>query len=178
MNSRPTHGFTLVELMIVIVLVAIGATLAAPSFTKMVARKRVEGVAAELATDFHYAKSEAVARNTPVRVTFVNSKCYVVHQESLTVTTCTTTGSGLIKTRELDADSTASLSPGNSLTYVSFEPVRGVATNDSSPAGDATVNVTSSVGSWNLRSIVTPLGRVQTCSPSGAGQIVGYSACT
>lgn len=177
MSARSNRGFTLIELMIVVALVAIVATLAAPSFTKMLSRKRVEGVTAELATDFQYAKSEAVARNTEVRVTFVDNRCYVIHEASLVVSTCVTSGTGLLKTMQLDAGSTASLSPNNSLTYVGFEPVRGVATNDSSPAGDASINITSSVGSWTLRALVTPLGRVQTCSPSGTGQIPGYSAC-
>lgn len=178
MSIRSHRGFTLIELMIVIALVAIVATLAAPSFTNMLARKRVEGVTAELATDFQYAKSEAVGRNADVRVTFVDSKCYVIHRTSLAVSTCVTTGTGLLKTMQLDAESTASIAPNNGLSYVSFEPVRGVATNDASPAGDASINVTSSVGSWTLRSIVTPLGRVQTCTPSGTGQVPGYAACS
>ena len=59
MRYRHHYGFTLVELMIVVALVAILLALAAPSFRETIARNRLEGVAGELSTDFQYARSEA-----------------------------------------------------------------------------------------------------------------------
>ena len=94
-------GFTLIELLVVVALAAIILTLAAPSFTSTLARKRLEGVASELATDIQYARSEAAQRNVPVRVT-IGTNCYVITAQPTTGTpsslctqaTASTIGSG------------------------------------------------------------------------------------
>jgi len=168
------QGFTLVELMIVIAILAVIATLAAPSFTRMMAKKRVEGIASELVTDLQYARSEAVQRNTTVRVTF-GTGCYVIHTRGFAGSaSCSQTGpsalSGLyqeLKTVQVPSGSTASLSP-NGITFIEFDAMRGSVT----PAGSINVNSTS--GEWQLRAIVSAVGRVRTCSPNSS--VAGYSS--
>ena len=61
-------GFTLTELMIVVALIAIFATLAVPNMGGMIARQRVQGQAAEIANAFTFAHNEAVRRGKPVFV--------------------------------------------------------------------------------------------------------------
>ena len=61
-------GFTLVELLIVIVLFAIVATIAIPNFAPLVANNRVAAAANDLLGTLQYARSEAVKLNTPVSV--------------------------------------------------------------------------------------------------------------
>ena len=173
------RGFTLVELMVAVAIAAILTTLAAPSFSSFLARKRLEGVFTELATDVQYARSEAVQRNAPVRVTF-GTGCYSIHTIGSTATSCTQasgislgTGAAEIKTVRLDSGSALSISPNNSLTFIEFDSVRGMATwNGGASAGS--VNVTSSAGSWQLRASVSPVGRTQTCSPNGT--VGGFSS--
>lgn len=60
-------GFTLVELLVVVVIVALGATLAAPSATDMIANRRVQAAAQSILDGLNTARAEAVRRNTPVR---------------------------------------------------------------------------------------------------------------
>lgn len=186
MNNRPFRGgrgFTMVELMIAVAIIAIVLTLAAPSFTGFMAKKRVEGVLAELSTDLQYARSEAVARNKNVRVTF-GTGCYVITHypdSSSPASTCSQTGAatlgtgaGLVKQVQLQSGASASLSPLASLTYLEFDPVRGLATF-STGSGSGSVDVVSSIGPWQLRATVTAVGSMSVCSPGGS--VTGYTSC-
>ncbi|MDR0674143.1 MAG: GspH/FimT family pseudopilin [Zoogloeaceae bacterium] len=65
-NFDRTRGFTLIELMIVVLLIAIFAAFAAPSFKHRMARTKVESYANELLTALRYARSEAIARGEEV----------------------------------------------------------------------------------------------------------------
>ncbi len=62
-SSPSTHGFTLIEAMVVLSLVGILASLALPSFRSFLTKTRIDSQAAELATDFLYARSEAATRS-------------------------------------------------------------------------------------------------------------------
>lgn len=77
MVSRSTlhhsmRGFTLVELMIVIVIMAILAALAGPSFTSFIQKQRVRSAAYDLAQSFQAARSNAILsrRSVDVRASY------------------------------------------------------------------------------------------------------------
>lgn len=181
---RRAAGFTVIELMTVLAIAAILAVAAAPSFSEFLAKRRVEGVASELVTDLHYTRSEAVSRNEPVRMTF-GTDCYVIHRAlvpsfSATVATCDRTSKSVnpaaaeIKTVQLDAGRPITIAPV--VTHFEFDPVRGTVANDLSPPGPGSVDVRSTAGTaWQLRAVLTLMGRVATCSPQGAGNLPGYS---
>jgi len=62
-------GFTLIEALIVVAMVAILAALAAPSFNTMIANQRLSSAAQELQTLLQFARAEAVYKRTPSSVT-------------------------------------------------------------------------------------------------------------
>lgn len=64
----PQRGFTLIEAMVVIAIVAILAGLAAPAMQGLIGTMRSKSAAFDLISDLAYARSEALKRNASVRV--------------------------------------------------------------------------------------------------------------
>jgi prepilin-type N-terminal cleavage/methylation domain-containing protein len=68
---RPrANGFTLIELMVVVVVASVILMLAAPSFRNMIEMQRLRAAKSQLVTDMQFARSEATARNQFLRVAF------------------------------------------------------------------------------------------------------------
>jgi type IV fimbrial biogenesis protein FimT len=65
-NHGTARGFTLVELMIGLALLAILLGLAAPSFSTMIQNSRVRGVAESVSSGLSLARAEAIKRNARV----------------------------------------------------------------------------------------------------------------
>ncbi len=70
---RASRGFTLIELMVTIVLLALLVNLALPSFTAWINNTKVRTVADTLQTGLRTAQAEAVRRNRVVVLSFTNS---------------------------------------------------------------------------------------------------------
>ena len=66
-------GFTAIELMVVVLVVAILAALAGPAFQQLIATQRVKSVASALIESLWVARSEALKRNDNVSFNFTNS---------------------------------------------------------------------------------------------------------
>ena len=61
-------GFTLMELLLAIAVLAIVTTLALPSFTQFIQNNRLASEANEMVASFQFARSEALKRGLPVQV--------------------------------------------------------------------------------------------------------------
>jgi type IV fimbrial biogenesis protein FimT len=70
---RLRRGFTVVELMITVAVLAVGASLAAPGAATMLANRKVQGAAQSILEGLHQARGEAMRRNTPVRFTLAGT---------------------------------------------------------------------------------------------------------
>lgn len=164
------RGFTLIELMVVVALVAIILALAAPSFTGTLARKRLEGVASELSTDIQYARSEAAHRNTAVGIVF-DTNCYTVYVLGTTnATGCGALGTGgsSLKNVQIGGGTSLAFAPAVAGAFIAFDPVRGMAVDAATGANDlsGSVTLTNSAGNWQIRALVTKVGRTKLCSPN------------
>jgi type IV fimbrial biogenesis protein FimT len=66
--SWAVRGFTLIELMVVLGIVAVIVSFAAPSYETMTRSMRMRNAANDLLSAMAYARSEAIRRNAPVTV--------------------------------------------------------------------------------------------------------------
>lgn len=63
-----SKGFTLIELMVVVALLAITAAIAVPNLTNLIRNNQIQAKADELSSLLQYARSEAVAKRKTVTV--------------------------------------------------------------------------------------------------------------
>ena len=156
-TSRKTaaHGFTLIELLVVIAIAAILAALAAPSFTDQFARRSIEGVATDLSTDLHFARSQAVSdRGTVTLQTEGGGTQYRIFNAA-----------GDIKTVVLPAGVVAT----NGVIVV-YDQLRGAATVTNGP-----IDLQSTRTTAQVRLDVNAMGRVNLCTPGAT--LKGYASC-
>jgi len=69
LGSKGMRGFTLVELMITLVLLAIVATIAVPNFVQFIRNNQVQAKADEVKTFLQYARGQAVGSRRGYQVT-------------------------------------------------------------------------------------------------------------
>lgn len=160
--------------MVTLAVLVILVRMAAPAMTEFLEKHRVKRAAETMAASLYLAKSEAIKRNTNVRVVFTGSGatwCYGLTTASSC--TCSTANSC---TLDAGGDTAVSSSrfpdiqitpPGASL---SFSPLRGTVNGNS-------ITFTSENG-YQLRAVLSNFGRVRLCSPSGEGNLGGYDACS
>lgn len=79
-RPRDSAGFTIIELMLVVTLVAIFAAIALPSFTTTITNSRLQSSNNELASLVQYARSTAV-QNNQVTALCLNAGVWSVHKD-------------------------------------------------------------------------------------------------
>lgn len=83
LSPRGLKGFTLIEMMVVVLVLAVLAAFAVPSFRTMIANQRVTSAAQELQVVLLYARSEAVYKRVETTVTSSGQKWEVTAAEQV-----------------------------------------------------------------------------------------------
>lgn len=193
LKYRITHaqvGFTLIEVMIVVVIAAILLALAIPAFQDTIDRNRLKSVAETILSDLELMKLESVKRSQSVFLSIRNDDaavgdwCYGMRNSAscdCKSTTCTIDGISKIvsyndfKGVKITAPATTSPTPHD----LWVEQVRGTIdwTSRAPTTYDYRIRMTSARGK-ELDIEVSTLGRFRICSPSGSSNVFGYPTCS
>jgi len=178
MKTKPIRqrGITLIETCMVLAVGSVLAASAVPSMQDMIAARRLDNAANQLANDIHLARSAAVIRNQSVRVSFLphaGGSCYVIHTGSAGECACSGSGPAVCRgdAREIKTvpmPNAEKISLVSNVSSVLFDPMHGTST----PTG--TLRVVG-MGGREVHHIINVMGRVRSCSP--APTVPGYRAC-
>lgn len=183
------QGFTLIEMLISILIVAIILRFGVPEMNKFIERNRIKGAAEAVYNEINFARSQSIKTSTTRYMKFVSSGTSTWSFGIDDATGCDPTaalggtnpcaipasdgGTNVLKSVVNGSSNPAfpginmSTSPGS--LEITFDPVRGTATS-------ATVTLTSA-NNYEIRAVVTALGHVSLCSPTGSNYVSGYSTC-
>ena len=144
-----SSGFTLIELMVTIAVLAIIVSIAAPNISTQLANQRVKSTTATLANALKEAKAESLIRRQNVTVTYNNTS-------TPKVITITTPNSTTIANYSYNVKNT--IKPDTAITIV-FEPNKRVNTARTYIICDSNNNATSRQIEVNrVANITTKLG--------------------
>ena len=76
MVKKRTLGFTLIEMMVVIAVIAVLSAIAVPSFMEYARNQRLNGAARQVYSDLMNARQQAVTENKKIIVEFVSNHQY------------------------------------------------------------------------------------------------------
>lgn len=168
------RGVTLVEAAVVITIIAIMTSAAAPGLQRLIERYRLESAASQLAADLQLARNESIARNRVVRLSWnAATACYLLHTGAADDCICDAGGAaqcipGQTPIRSVAWDGGTRLALQPTAASIAFDPLHGTVTPT------ATWRVTAADGRA-IHHVVNVTGRVRSCSPLAA--VPGYRAC-
>lgn len=192
MRGLTPHGFTLVELMVVLAIIGIALVLSMPSWDSSVNKRRVTAAGEQLASSLSIAQTESIKRNQPFSVSFTRNSavdwcvgsalgdagCDCEETDPLAAAYCAIDGAPARWTNDdfplvqmLLAEDQL---PGSGDARIVFDPVRGIL----EPVGDRlSLRLLSGNGEFALEVRVAPTGLLRICNPDTDLATPGFSSC-
>lgn len=181
------NGFTVIELLVTLMLLAVVTALALPSFVDMVEKRRLSSDAEGLLSFVQHAQSESIKRNEAMTISYARSSdqdwCIGAVLSSAACD-CSITDPAAVSYCGYDSKPSLVRSGGGGYSsrvksftgdgVLTFDPVRGM----SLVTGDAlAVDLRSPSESFRVQLLVSDTGLTELCSPDNAHQIPSYKPC-
>lgn len=170
-KKKLMHGFTLIESLVTVAIVAILAAIVLPSYSGMQDELRLRSGTEAIFSDIQYARLFAIKSSSNIYLSF-NSSCWGIGNG---VATCDCTVSDatqanycsqkIQKTSDFKGFSLSSSVPSSSI-----DGTRAIVTNPS-------VITFTSTGGKVAKVTFNVLGRASICSPSGSAYVSRYKSC-
>ena len=178
------QGFSLVEVLMSVVLIAIGTALALPSYRDMVEKRQVTNAAEQLASFVNAAQGAAMKSNDEVWVSWARTSatdwCLGANVDSSC--DCTQADACQVNGQEFVIDDSHAspqilvepIEGGAGDNAYAFDPIRGLMSELDDSLG---MEMRSQSGDFRLSLRVNTVGRVILCSPSADHAVPGYALC-
>lgn len=172
--TRKIKGFTLVELMVTVVVIAILALVAVPQFQGMRDRARVRAAAEGVYGHLQFARSESIkqGRNLTARIVTGTNWCLGLANTNTTTCDCNTSNAcqfgpaGNLASHDLRSSEFVDITLTTTRSNLEFESRRGTITGIGN-----TITVSGNNGVQG-EIVYTSAGRIRIC-----GNMGGYPAC-
>ena len=162
--NRKSFGFSLLELMVGIVIMAILVSLAMPSFQTWFRNAQIRNAAESISNGLQRARAVAVAQNTNVEFVLGTGSSWVVSVVSAPVppidSRSSSEGSRDVTVTALAADA------ATAATAITFNNLGGIVANADASATLARVDFAALGGNQSLRVTIGVGGNAKMCNPS------------
>ena len=187
-HTRRESGFTLVELMVTLAVMAIVLAAAAPSFADFFDKYRLRGAADAVVSLVSNARAEAVKLDQDVNVAFTGSgTAWCVGANAAGTPTggnragaasacdCTDTSACQVSGARMaiEPDAFPDVAIGSLPAAMIFDSKLGTV----APLGNRAVTLTSPKGKYDVQVQVNALGQARTCVPGAKPVIAGIPSC-
>lgn len=181
-RRRVHQGFTLVELMVTVAVLAILAAVAVPSYQNMIETRRLVAATEAIYAQLQFYRSEAIksGQEDDMNISIRAGTPWCLGMSNASTNCDCTTPNACRYGPDLDASGSADLERnllGSEFQGISFSTTKTNVLIDSAkgdfPGGGGTVTLTSA-SSKTTKIFMSKVGRVRICTPSGVG---GYPAC-
>jgi prepilin-type N-terminal cleavage/methylation domain-containing protein len=185
------QGFTLIELMVVVVIVTILAVMAAPAYRDMIDRSRLRGAADDVLSVLSNARAGAVKAGLDTDISVSTGTNWCVGATSATVPTggaqatgpaactCSNAGTCLVAGEQMavPVGKHAGVTMASGAGFIYDAKLGTVLTGGAVAAAATPIVLTSPSGTYDVRVGVSPLGQATLCTPNGKPAMAGVSPC-
>lgn len=182
-------GFTVIELMVVIAVIAIIAGLALPSYRTLIEKRQVTSGAEQLGAFLSAVQIEAVKRSENISVSYsrtdADTWCLGI-VSGTAACDCTVTDHTAADACVIGGETQVRVINGDNLNYPAvmnamngdgafvFDPARGLMVDHTDTVE---LELLSDEGTYALNVQLSPTGRLKLCSDSAGKKVPGYEVC-